>query len=220
MKALGIWILLVVGIVAYYKYSYPSYTYRYKMTVEVDTPDGVKSGSSVIEVHTTQIPQWLKHIAGGQTKGSRAYGEAPFVDLGDKGILFTAFRGSYADRLYPRVYSGKGHAGWKPGGVPEYAIDKAFKKELDEENYPTLVYFEDLSDVKTMNVVKPNNIVKYFGDGFNLKSLKIEVTNEKPQKEVELVLPDFKKLSGLSTRERGLPFGITKTDFVGLKYDQ
>ena len=40
MKALVIITLFILGIVGYFKYSYPDYTYRYRMMVEVDIVKG------------------------------------------------------------------------------------------------------------------------------------------------------------------------------------
>ena len=61
-----------------YKLLYPTYTYRYRLSVEVETPDEIRSGSSVIEVRYEMFPELLTerdHI-------SRVFGEAVFVDLG------------------------------------------------------------------------------------------------------------------------------------------
>jgi hypothetical protein len=60
-----------------YKLLYPTYT-RYRLSVDVETPDGMRSGSSVIEVRYEMFPELLTerdHI-------SRVFGEAVFVDLG------------------------------------------------------------------------------------------------------------------------------------------
>ena len=94
MKTLTILALLILTPLGYCSIAYPDYTYRYRMTVEVDTPDGLKTGSSVIEVKTTQWPAWISP-SGSRVASRKASGEAPFVDLGERGILFTATMGSY-----------------------------------------------------------------------------------------------------------------------------
>jgi hypothetical protein len=62
---------------------------RYRVTLEIDTPEGVKTGSSVIGVQRSNAPdvvglglglRWL--IANGTLYPDRYYGDAPFVDLG------------------------------------------------------------------------------------------------------------------------------------------
>ncbi len=62
---------------------------RYRVTLEIDTPDGVKSGSSVIGVRRSNPPDVvelglaLRHLViGGPLYPARYYGDAPFVDLG------------------------------------------------------------------------------------------------------------------------------------------
>lgn len=61
--------------------AYPTYSYHYRLTVEINTPDGVKFGSSVIEVTTHQYPRWI--TLGANSENTDITGEAVFVDLGD-----------------------------------------------------------------------------------------------------------------------------------------
>jgi hypothetical protein len=71
----------------YIQYQYPTCTFRYKLTAEVMTPEGLKTGSSVIEVSyssTNPIPN------PGRWRLDRLTGEAVFIDLGNgKNIFFT-----------------------------------------------------------------------------------------------------------------------------------
>jgi hypothetical protein len=46
-------VMLVYG---FYKIKYPTYTYRYRMTVAVDAGGETRSASSVIEVTATRVP--------------------------------------------------------------------------------------------------------------------------------------------------------------------
>ncbi len=59
-------------------------SYRYRLAAEVETPEGLKTGSSVIEVNVRQ------HISpGGQVaESSESEGQAVIVDLGERGKLF------------------------------------------------------------------------------------------------------------------------------------
>ena len=41
-----------------YRLLYPTYTYRYRLALEVETPDGIRSGSSVIEVRYETFPDF------------------------------------------------------------------------------------------------------------------------------------------------------------------
>jgi len=69
----------VLGGMGYFWYqsNYPTCTFRYKLTAEVNTPDGVKTGSSVIEVSYSHNGDW----GGGQSadigvKGGRGLCES------------------------------------------------------------------------------------------------------------------------------------------------
>ena len=62
---------------------------RYRVTLEIDTPEGVKTGSSVIGVQRSDPPGVVNlglvlryFIAGGRLYPERFHGDAPFVDLG------------------------------------------------------------------------------------------------------------------------------------------
>jgi hypothetical protein len=79
MKALAILAAIVGTISIGIALKYPTYTHRYRLTVEVDTPDGVRSGSSVIEVLRSDMG-WFPFSQG--LYDFRVHGEAAFVDLG------------------------------------------------------------------------------------------------------------------------------------------
>jgi hypothetical protein len=75
-------VALVYG---WYVYNYPTCTFRYKLTAEVMTPDGLKTGSSVIEVSyssTHPLPN------PGRWSADTLTGEAVYVDLGKGKNLF------------------------------------------------------------------------------------------------------------------------------------
>ena len=67
-------------------------SYRYRLTVEVDTPQGLRTGSSVIEVGFLKIPDWLPNGGGVSIKYR---GEAVAVDLPDGQIVFAPFRSGW-----------------------------------------------------------------------------------------------------------------------------
>lgn len=80
MKKLGIFVVIVVGLYLAYKLVYPTYTYRYRMVVEVDVRGETKSGASVIEVSLSKQPKFLPEVP---SVATTVRGEAVFVDLGD-----------------------------------------------------------------------------------------------------------------------------------------
>lgn len=70
---------------------YPDY--RYLLTVEVDTPEGIKTGSSVIEVSTRKAGEY--EIPTPKQVFTRIKGEAVAVDLGKRGTMFALLRSEY-----------------------------------------------------------------------------------------------------------------------------
>src|ERR1051325_677921 len=79
MKLLGIIAAVALALYLGVTLAFPSYTHRYRLTIELDTPEGVRSGSSVIEV-TRKDVRWILIAQGRHEFDVR--GEAVFVDLG------------------------------------------------------------------------------------------------------------------------------------------
>ena len=80
MKWLAMLVVAFVGALLAYLVLYPTTSYRFRITLNVDTPQGLRSGSSVMEVRTRRYPAWT--TLGNNTGQSSLTGEAVFVDLG------------------------------------------------------------------------------------------------------------------------------------------
>ena len=59
MKGLLIFIAIIAAPVIWYKIAYPTYSWNQKLTVEVQTPSGVVSGSSVTSI------EWSRNFFSG-----------------------------------------------------------------------------------------------------------------------------------------------------------
>lgn len=209
MKTITLILLLSIGTVILYKYAYPTYTYRYKMTVEVNTPDGVKSGSSVIEVETIQWSEFLSGITAGHTTDSTAVGEAPFVDLGERGMLFTTLKYDYICNVYGQAYFAEyPNERTKNARMPAYIDAQGFKATLPQEAYPLMVTFKDVADPMTITEVKPEELAIHFGEGVSLKSISVEYTNDEAVARVGGVLTWLAEYYG--KRLDGDRFGYSK----------
>lgn len=168
-------------------------TYRYRMTVEVETPDGVRTGSSVIEVRTYDSPRFPGPEAAGVR--SRVRGEAVAVDLPGGGTLFALLRGengqgaeNYAWALLPELPN--------KGATPEarranYSALRTVERrvELQRDNQPRLVTFRDISDPKTVEPVDPDDLNKSFGPGYSLHRITVQITDEPVTFTIEQQLP-------------------------------
>lgn len=156
--------------------------YRYKLTVEVDTPEGVKSGHSVIEV----IKPWRP--------GASSRGQAVAVDLPGGQTLFVLLRSEqksdWADDAMAPVWpsiqkSGDDaedvatllRAARAMGRVPLPRVRKlGAMGEMDHTPY--FVRFRNVRDPKTVEKVDPDNLWQSFEEGVKLKGLYVEITEE------------------------------------------
>lgn len=189
MKWLGIIAAVAAGLVVVYPVIYPTTTYRFRITLNVDTPQGLKSGSSVMEVRTRRYPAWT--TLGNNTGQSVLQGEAVLVDLGPGmdgrpryviGLLALGQRGED-----PNFYLLPGKAFeplWTQNGVTQAVhgtswelpkLPPGTRAELHGDLIPTLVTFTDLNDANTARVIRPGNFSQTFGDGVLFRSAAIEI---------------------------------------------
>ena len=189
-------VLLIGGAVLFYKGVFPTYSYRYRMTVEVTVDGVVHSGSSVIEVHLVRQPQILSGVP---RVASKMTGEAAFVDLGNGrnviALLASGPNGSNVD--YPTYIVSKLS---KLSTVDYWDLikysDLRGSWDLPDDDLPTFVTFSDLNDPKTARVVKPGEFEQVLGSGVHFKRVEIEMTRAAVTRGIE------KKISGLQSPKR------------------
>ncbi len=163
-------------------------TWRYKITVSVDTPEGLKTGSAVRQVMVNASKPLIDLPEATSHKESK--GEAVVVDLGERGVLFALT--SFDDyqvvlSAFPSPY------GLTPDGVRYYSQLKNVRAVLKPEQYPRFVKFRDIKDPKTVEAVDPNNLVASFDEGVRLKEVIIEMTDEPVTWGIEKWLPWLKE---------------------------
>jgi hypothetical protein len=176
-------------------------TYRYRLSVEVDTPQGLKTGSSVIEVKNHYKGKGFPGPeAGGIAVSAR--GEAVAVDLPGGQTLFALLSGAGGDGEW---------AAWvmrfMVPKVPFEQVKDAKSIQLAQNeillanilalqgaqvlprtrpggggttraNYPMLVRFKDLADPKSVEAVDPDALEKSFGPGTKLRRITVQVTDD------------------------------------------
>lgn len=172
-----------------------TWTSRFEIGVEVETPHGLKTGSSVIEMRTERDGGFLiwSEARGART---RIRGEAVFVDLGpDKdgkpqnliALLATGSLGedpNFGLMIARAVLGANSHQGTMGFGGFAAALQRlpAGKRfELKPPNTPTLVSFRDLADPTSARVVPADprevsetDFAAVFGEGYGLKRIWIE----------------------------------------------
>lgn len=181
---------IVVGVGGLFVYAryFPPYTNRFRLTIEVQTPDGIKSGSSVIQTTYWESGGWGPVEASGVR--AEAHGEAVFVDLGHNqnlvALLSWGSIGSEQDKIYgltrAALASGQ-RIDWKD----EYKLKG--KGDLPSDYVPTMVTFIDLNDPKSARLVWPNEFEKVFGARVSFRSASIETTSDPISRTIEKKLP-------------------------------
>jgi hypothetical protein len=179
---LGI-IVAIAAVAGLYKLKYPTYTYRYRMTVEVDVGGEVRSQSSVIEVSVTRVPQITTEV--GPFERS-ARGQAVFVGLqAGKNIVALLASGAVGERrgfpldVIPRVF--------KVRDVEDLPKLRG-RRELAPDQMPTLITVADPADGKAAQVVNLASIDSLLGA--HLRSISVEMTTDfVPAPDIEVHLP-------------------------------
>jgi hypothetical protein len=185
-------------------------TIRYKLTVEVETPEGVKSGHSVNEVIWTRSGSVEKALFGGLAGGGfQVKGEAVAVDLPNGQTLFVLLRSPASEEW----------AGWVSHDVPKdgSAAPVPRKDNMGNDNIPYFVRFKDIADPKSVEQVDADDLAKSFGRGYRLKALTLQRTSEPVTTGIGRLLPSYASESGFDDWYRALPYGdarrITRDDF-------
>ena len=142
--------------------------HKFRLTVEVETPAGVKSASGVMSVHPDR-----GYSRGGRT---RAKGDAMYVDLGGGKNLLALL--AHIDKSVDlddinyvalRAYKAAGRnvsfneMSKQTGAVP-----------VTGALIPVLVTFTDINDPGTARAVPPDDIAAALGNGFRLQAVSVE----------------------------------------------
>ena len=193
--------------------------YRYRLTVEVETPGGLRTGSSVIEVE-----QNMGRSAGtgfGKIIMRRVRGEAVAVDLPGGQTLFTLLRSDTNNEWAETVMQ------MLAPEIEGETFDDEFDNVLmiegevqlprtwpanvvvpERSAYPLLVTFGDIDDPTSVERVDPDDLVATFGEGVSLKRITVELTDDAVTTEIEERLGWLASLRGtLLAQPDGKPIG-------------
>lgn len=175
---------------------------RYRMTMIIDTPDGERTGSSVIE-STIE-----KGTGFGDASGIsyRLKGEAVPVSLPNGKVVFALLLPQdlsdarfYQSRLILRAACRGGRPSIEPdpslcaaGQWREFrrwAREKELSVEIAPSEYPLLVTFSNVRDPSTIAAIDPVDFGAMFGSGYRLRAITAEVTTDSATNNVEKLLP-------------------------------
>lgn len=181
--------------------AYGGASYRFRMTVEADTPQGQLTGSSVYEVSAKKMLRLTSEERAG-SGGTR--GQALILDL-HNGPVFVTLKmpvagdhlGTRATKaLLPQTRSGDIDANL--AAVSELGgWFAAHKAELPREDWPLMVRFRDINDPGSVERVEPGSI--------GVKRLLLETTSDDLSVGIQETLPWLTRIDGSLTRRLSAP---------------
>jgi hypothetical protein len=196
LVALGVLVGLAVLVVGYVLLGFYNIHVRYRLTVEVQDGDQIKTGSSVIDVSYNIEPDWSpSHFNGFPT----VVGYAPTVDLGGKGLLFLTFADAtktpalQAERnkvvfcLYVDIGCLPFAAYHISSGSTEMSAKRAALRALLRQSgprdvpflaLPQLIRFVTVNGEHRYVDLPPNDLAASFGPSVALKRVILELTND------------------------------------------
>ena len=180
-----------------------SESYRYKLTLAVNTPAGVKRGSTVAEVlfRDVSIPE----------RGTmhKLHGQALYLDLGPGArpliaLLTNKLHPKYGEdirwsrdggpslRLVSSIY------GIPPSGdIPRIANLRG-PRRITQDDLPNLVTFADINDPKSVIEVNPDYLQGALGPGVSWNEITLESTDEPITTGIKAKLPWLPAYYGLT----------------------
>jgi hypothetical protein len=180
---------------------------RYKMTVEVETPEGLKSGSAVRKVTYYEPPPFPSI---GENRGYvEVIGEAVVVDLPGGKSLFALLTNEDGDVDYGSAVIQMAYPDMRETRVDDPLPKESVFDRMDDtpqavEIWPTppkrfwargmsatpmLVKFRDIADPNSVVRVDPTNLMASFGWDVELKRITVQVTDEPVTVGIEKRLP-------------------------------
>jgi hypothetical protein len=156
-----------------YNLPWETHAWRQKVIVEVETPQGVVTSSSVQEVRYSRAHY---SVPNGPDHSFTLTGDAVVVDLGKAGLIFALLDTA---QLAPVAFGGDEKRRY---GL-EYAVGQVVAKPIGSgavvpaKAYPRFVTFADIRDPKTVKLVAPNDMAVSLGNSFSLSSIRVEITD-------------------------------------------
>jgi hypothetical protein len=180
--------------------AFPSYTHRYRLTLEVEADGEILTGSGVIEVSWQKQPKILPQVLE-WTESVR--GQTVPVDLGRHGLLLAVLAGAgprelwgaAAPYLAMRAFAGKVPGlqpllpSWRGPGLGMYPpregaaivawLPDGSRAALDADSMPQLVWLPDPNDRSTARPVPPSELSSAIAPGVRLRGMAVEITRDR-----------------------------------------
>jgi hypothetical protein len=200
MRTLGkiaLCVALIVGaFFIWLHFAYPVYSYRYRLTIAIQTDGEPHSGSSVIEV------QWVGQPKLGQAPPFYPYvhGQGVFVDIGKRGAIvatlitgdtsvFTGARAVDAMYLAARAFGNNSSS----DNIPQLP-SLTGRRDLAPDNMPRLLWFPNVANADSARIIRAEDIPTVFGPNARLMAAYVEITRNPIVIDIDKKLPWYKEL--------------------------
>jgi hypothetical protein len=186
-------IVLLVGafVVGTLYQNWFTYAHHFRMTVEVETPEGVKSGSSVLKASYAEAPEWVAGLQQGRLNSSLS-GEAVFVDLGGgKNVVALIAQGQKAELWMSPDLAARAIRGDKQLDVGWFRDAPIWSgsADLSPPMMPTFATFGDVTKPETAKVIDPTQLGSTLGPGIRLKRVWVEFVVGPRTEKIESIFP-------------------------------
>ena len=176
MRGFLAFVVIVVGLLYYYFAIYNNFNWNTRITVEIETPDGVVSGSTVLR---HQVGYRDKPVMGVNQLSYNKFGEAAVIPIGDHGAVFVTTRLSIfwiqnvLRENFPDQFPGTSQKKWLHILT---GLSGAF--DIATDNPPDLAYLPDKRELFGFTEITAENIVDVLGEGYALHKITLEFTND------------------------------------------
>lgn len=224
---------------------------NFKLRVRVHCDGQTHEGSSVFRIVFHKVPSYSLNQT--QTFWAQGWGEAVAVDLGPRGFLFGLLgtvpgvdinlEGGHCflpleartfTTLLPRELE-RGDA-FESGRLFEMVAATTGERDVDDQAWPLFVRFENLADQSSARFVRvpgrnyrldprtpAEDLTDAFGKDARIERVTFEMTDERPSRQIETLLPWVRDMPGAKPGFRilpgpSLPFG-QRIDYPNLIID-
>jgi hypothetical protein len=208
---------IAAGAIVWAVYHFMPTDLQYRWTIEVDTPQGVASASSVIVARFgKQIP-----LMGGPANYLSFRGEAPAIVLPDGQVLVAMLHdGTYFASL-PTVGVVRGSS------VPKIRLTGDDAKDWDvlrrikplitiaPYDYPRFARIRRADDPGSLAYVEPSDVTATFGPGYAIRRITVQPTDDLMSPNIDKILPWLGTMKYLPIAGDQIPFGPQRK--VGVK---
>ena len=186
--------------------------YRYKLTVELETPEGLRTGFAVRQVNWSAGRSVTQEAS---TASMSHKGEAVMVDLPNGETLFALMSPDGQETPMLAFGSAAQTSGsdrsvkvLRPPATPQTAYVGG------GSGYPWFVRFKDTDDPKTLQKDDPANLAVSFGSGYRLKRVTAQIVDEPVTERVMGKLAWLERYKNDSIRLSGNSWPISVSDYL------